>query len=694
MKEAKTCPWTDYLQPGKAQPSGIPFGALKIIVILLLALTLVACNSQSGAPTAADIPPTPEKTGPAPQTEAQGPEKQPPPATPTAQVAGSSGKSISPLGPGPETPHRAAAGFPVAPDRDMFQLASELIPSAPKAIPAIVNPQPTSYAAGRKDTFWLIDLQDLEVYQRSFELKLVTPHAYWYVADSQSIRLADLQRSAAVFEETIYPRITSAFGHEWIPGVDNDPHLNVLNGVLKGAAGYYSSGDEYPRAVSRYSNQREIIYINVAAYDVNSIDYLEVLAHELQHAVHWRADPSDETWVNEGLSELATTVAGYPPSSVYRFLESRPTSVVHWPLSGLGVQASYGGASLFMHYLIQQYGDLANIKPLLAQPEDGIEGIEAYLATLGHSAKFRDVFANWMTANVLDQESGPYSYPGLKVKARHHRTISSYTKLESFVPQFAPEYTRINPPAGPFILTFAAPSATQLLPVDVGAQGCWWSNSGDSISTTLTRTLDLTGGQQITLDYQVWYELEEDWDYAYLQVSEDGGQTWTIIRTPNASPANPIGNGYGPGYTGSSSRWLDQSIDLTPYAGKEVHLRFQYITDDAVNGSGLCVRRLSLSIDSPDGAPPRTLSHAGWNPDGFAFVDNQVRQDYIVQVIWETDSGRVKTLELEVGENGGWIGELLVDELEAVDNLVVAVAALAPKTRVQAHYSLTVAPAP
>jgi len=75
-------------------------------------------------------------------------------------------------------------------------------------------------------------------------------------------------------------------------------------------------------------------------------------------------------------------------------------------------------------------------------------------------------------------------------------------------------------------------------------------------------------------------------------------------------------------------------------------------------------------------------------------VDNQVRQDYIVQVIWETDSGRVDTLDLEIGENGEWTGKLLVDNLEAVDTLIVAVAALAPKTRVETHYSLTVAPAP
>ena len=30
-------------------------------------------------------------------------------------------------------------------------------------------------------------------------------------------------------------------------------------------------------------------------------------------------------------------------------------------------------------------------------------------------------------------------------------------------------------------------------------------------------------------------------------------------------------------------------VDLTPYAGSEVLVRFEYVTDDAVNGRGLCL---------------------------------------------------------------------------------------------------------
>ena len=47
---------------------------------------------------------------------------------------------------------------------------------------------------------------------------------------------------------------------------------------------------------------------------INDFDVYEtVLAHEFQHMVHWNNDRNEETWVNEGMSELAQEVAGYLP---------------------------------------------------------------------------------------------------------------------------------------------------------------------------------------------------------------------------------------------------------------------------------------------------------------------------------------------------------------------------------------------
>ena len=51
-------------------------------------------------------------------------------------------------------------------------------------------------------------------------------------------------------------------------------------------------------------------------------------------------------------------------------------------------------------------------------------------------------------------------------------------------------------------------------------------------------------------------------------------------------------------------------------------------------------------------------------------------------------------MELKINESGDWIGELLIEDPGEGEGVVVAVAGLAPKTRLPARYSLTTAPVP
>ena len=567
-----------------------------------------------------------------------------------------------------------------APDRDLYQLATELIPGVLPGFPRVVPPTPPEFETGRIDTFWLLDLPTLKMHQSNFELRLITPHAYWYVQESRSIRQKDLETSASAFEDAIYPRVTQVLGTEWSPGVDNDPHLNILNANIRDAGGYYTSSDEYPNTISPYSNQREIIYVNTGVYSVGSPGYNRTLAHELQHAIHWNQDPSDETWINEGLSELAVTLAGYGQDLVGRFLGGPPTSLVNWPLSIQGAGPHYGASSLFMHYLYEHYSTPTGLRPLLADPKDGIEGIDSYLAASGFDVTFRDIFGDWVVANLLDEDEGRYAHPSLDARTRVQNIVDYYSDFNSEIPQYSVEYIELKSLPGPMRLSFQGDTETSLLPVDPGPEGCWWSNSGDSINSTLTRSLDLRGLSGVTLEYELWYSLEELWDYAYLEVSTDEGQTWTILDAPHTSEENPVGNSYGKGYTGESGGWVRESVELDAYAGQEVLLRFQYITDDAINGAGLCLRRIEI--------PGRSLTD-GWEANGFILIDNRVEQDYIVQVVEMAEENQVRVMPL----NNSNAGEMVVDAPQDLDRLVVAVAALAPKTLQQAPYTLSVASA-
>ena len=582
----------------------------------------------------------------------------------------------------------AATGFPPAPDRDPYRLAAELsLKSAEADIPRVVNPNPTSYVTGQRDSIWLVDFRGLRVYQSNFELRLVSPQAYWWVEEGSNVSQRDLEQSAAAFEETIYPRVTAYFGPEWQPGVDHDPHLNIIHGTLRGVGGYFSSADEYPQAVFSHSNQREIIYINTGALAVGSTNYLEVLSHELQHAAHWNWDSSEDTWVNEGLSELAVTVANYTPSSWLRFLQTPTIPLIHWPMNNTNISAHYGGAALFMHYLAAHYSSNGTLLPLVRQPADGIAGIDAYLQQAGYPVTFNDVFRDWVVANQLDEDTGVYGYPDLDVQARTQRLIEDYGEIDGVIPQYAAEYLDLTALSGPIRLRFQGNTETPLLPVDVGPQGCWWSNSGDSIASTLTRAVDLRAVTRATLRYQVWHQLEEDWDFGYVQVSVDGGHTWDLLETPHTSPENPIGNSFGVGYTGNSSGWISESIDLSPYAGRDILLRFQYVTDDAVNGAGLCFRDIAV----PEVARIADFANADadWRAEGFSLINNRVRQDFLVQIIQAGRENRVTALSLDAHNTGAMVITPSADG----GRLLVAVAALAPQTLQNAHYTLHLEPA-
>ena len=599
------------------------------------------------------------------------------PASPPAPVEDPVSKPVqSPAGPIAAAP----------PERDVARLAAELIPGIGPDFSWVAADAGDGLKEGRVDTFWLADLERLEVYESRFELALVSSHAYWYVETGGEVDRAGLERSAEAFEERIYPAVTSVFGSEWSPGVDGDTRVTIVNGSLRGVGGYFNSADEYPRAIFPYSNQREMVYINTAFIPIGSSAYFATLAHEFQHLVHWNQDSSEETWVNEGLSELAVSIAGYGARNVRFRLDSNPTSLVNWPLDSERIGASYATASLFMHYLAEHYGSREDMRALVTAPADGIEGIDQYLRDAGYTQTFRDVFRDWAVANFLDMPDGIYGYSGLNVGARPRKSIDGFSSLESEIPQYAVEYVKLESFNGPIRVRFSGSSTAAILPDDVGPRGCWWSNAGDSIDSTLTAGLDLRDMEQPALRYEAWYDIEEDWDYAYVQVSTDDGERWRALTAPRMSAGNPMGTAFGSGYTGSSGGWTTETLDLEPYAGQQVKLRFQYITDDAIHGPGLCLRGLGI-VDGGDTHPI-----ADWEPRGFALIDNRTPQTYVVQVIERgAERGaapRVVVMELDQ-DNAGLVD---IPARKDAERLVVAVAALAPKTFQPASYTLTVEP--
>jgi hypothetical protein len=82
----------------------------------------------------------------------------------------------------------------------------------------------------------------------------------------------------------------------------------------------------------------------------------------------------------------------------------------------------------------------------------------------------------------------------------------------------------------------------------------YWSGTGHNSDHTMTRTFDLRDVEEATLVFDSWYDLADNWNYSYIEVSDDGGVTWTVLRATDSSLSNGNGVAYGPGFTGISTR--------------------------------------------------------------------------------------------------------------------------------------------
>jgi immune inhibitor A len=161
-------------------------------------------------------------------------------------------------------------------------------------------------------------------------------------------------------------------------------------------------------------------------------------------------------------------------------------------------------------------------------------------------------------------------------------------------------------PLKPRTLTIATP---------VAGTYAWWGGTGANLDNHMTRTVALPAGPA-SLSMQAWYEIETDWDYAYVAVSTDGGTTFTNLPTNRSTATNPNGQNFGNGITGVSGGWVAVTADLTPYADQTIQLRFRYWTDGFVHGKGILIDEIQINGGAvfADGAES---SPNGWTLDGF-----------------------------------------------------------------------------
>jgi hypothetical protein len=555
----------------------------------------------------------------------------------------------------------------VIPDNDLYDLACRLenVCNVPHILPAPSTP----FRVGDQQQFWVSNVDTNQNFRIDATLKYITPHSYFWAQNSIDLNPADMQGLMDTFENKIYPTDREFFGSEWTPGVDNDPHVYVVytRGTGASNAGYFSTPDEYNPLVHKYSNGHEMFVFNADNVALGDQYTYGTLAHEFQHMIHWNLDRNEDTWMNEGFSVLAEYLNGYPAYFDHDYISNPDLNLTDWfPDPGLN-GPHYGESYLFLTYFLDRFGDKAT-QALVRDQENGLTSVDDTLRSLnitdketGQLVTADDVILDWMVTMYLKDGSvsdGRYVYHNYKDSPQASITekikTCSQPQLNRSVNQYGVDYIEIACP-GDHILAFQGSTVTRLLPTDVhSGKYAFWSNNGDESDITLTREFDFSKvSGPFDFSYWTWYDLEAGYDYLYLEASTDGTH-WDIVKTPSCTDRDTSGNAYGCGYTAKSggsdtATWINEKVDLSKFSGRKVQLRFEYITDAAVEGDGMLLD--DVSIDAINYRSDFEVDDGGWKPDGFARVENTLPQTYRLALILKGgDKTIVKNIAIQADQ--------------------------------------------
>jgi hypothetical protein len=564
---------------------------------------------------------------------------------------------------------------------------------------------------GERETFWVSNTDTAENFQVETVLAGKSDHLYFWIEEGVTYSEKALNRLVEDFEENIYPTNQNFFGTEWSPGVDEDPRLYVIyaTGLGENVAGYFSSANEYPPIINKYSNAHETFLLsadNVALSD----DYIYgVMAHEFQHMIHWYRDRNETSWLNEGFSELATLLTDHRvvPGHDYWYADDPDSQLNTWPNEPDNPYATlphYGSSYLFVTYFLDRYGDDAT-QALVSHDLNGLASVDAVFEEMGITNSDTDqlqtaddLFLDWAVTNYLKDEYNVSErfryniYPGAPTFHPTEEIDSCPTgELQRDVAQYGVDYILLNC-SGTYTIDFSGEQSVPVIPAyPYSGDFAFWSNKGDQSNMTLTKEFDFTDVEgPLTLAYWTWYDLEEDYDYLYLEVSENG-EDWTILQTPSGTDQDPSGNSYGWGYnglSGGSGIWIQEAVDLSAYAGKTIQVRFEYITDDAVHGEGFLLD--DVSVPEIDYWADFEEGDGGWQGAGFVRIKNELPQTYRLAVIYLGPQPQVEFISLDPDNQISIPIEIGGED--GANQIMLVVTGTTRYTRQRAYYQLEIAP--
>jgi hypothetical protein len=127
-------------------------------------------------------------------------------------------------------------------------------------------------------------------------------------------------------------------------------------------------------------------------------------------------------------------------------------------------------------------------------------------------------------------------------------------------------------------------------------------------------------------------------------------------------------------------------VDLSEYAGKIVQLRFEYVTDAAVNGEGFLFD--DISIPQINYFSDFETDQGGWESAGWARIQNNLPQTYRLALITKGKTTNVEYIPLKAGN----VADITLNLGGDIDEATLMVAGTTRFTRQEADYQFELRP--
>jgi hypothetical protein len=379
----------------------------------------------------------------------------------------------------------------------------------------------------------------------------------------------------------------------------------------------------------------------------------------------------------------------------------------------------YGATYSMMQYLFDHYGGQALMTALHREDANGLDGLENALATVGYGdVDVMQVLRDWAAMAALDEvldggatltggDAATYSSDTLGMSINWDNP-EAYTEAyegegsgvvaEGYTegaPTNGSDYVRLRDAAGTYLdagqiesISFDGADEYAPFPVewtvdetppdslpspdsddDCGAaadgtgDAALYSGCGHDLDRTIAQTVTVPTDDP-TLTFDTLFDTEAAFDYGFVDVSTDGGETWTALPGDHTQPTSeddalpniPAGV---PALQGDSGGWISTSYDLSDYAGQDVLLGFRYVTDPAFDDDGWWIDDVAVGgTVISDGS-----SLDGWQ--SYTQVNPSDVENWTVQLVAYDDAGTAAWVgQFPLGE--GFSGTLSGAELDAL----------------------------